>query len=86
MDELISRQAAIKRIDEALARVFTEPCGELILRNLPSAQPKQKPEKWVDDGDPLTWVCSECGYRVVRYNNTPYCPNCGADMRGEQDE
>ena len=37
--------------------------------------------KWIDDGDPLTWICSECGYRVARYNNTPYCPNCKVNMR-----
>ncbi len=34
------------------------------------------------------WKCSECGcvfedeYEKPTYN---YCPNCGADMRGEQD-
>lgn len=56
------------------------------VRMCEQAQPEQKLGKWVDDGDPLNWVCSECGYRVFRYNNTPYCPNCGADMRGEQDD
>lgn len=52
-------------------------------------QLKQKLGKWVDDGDPLSWVCSECGYRVARYNDTPYCPNCGVKMinlRGEQND
>jgi hypothetical protein len=52
-------------------------------------QSEQKLGKWVDDGDPLSWVCSECGYRVARYNNTPHCPNCGVKMinaSGEQDE
>lgn len=33
------------------------------------------------------WFCDICGYRVEKgqpmYN---FCPNCGADMRGEQDE
>ena len=37
--------------------------------------------KWEDDEeDPLTWRCSNCGYHVFRYNNTPYCHNCGAIM------
>ena len=40
MSKLIDRQAAIDRIDEALKRVFKEPCGEAILANLPSAQPE----------------------------------------------
>ena len=30
--------------------------------------------------------CSACGYPVSRWTgNTNFCPNCGADMRGEQD-
>ena len=28
--------------------------------------------------------CSECGFEGVPYWD--YCPNCGADMRGKQDE
>lgn len=42
-----------------------------------------KTGKWVDDGDPLMFTCGNCGYGVMRYNNTPFCPNCGADMRGD---
>lgn len=40
MDDLISRQAAIDAIDKALSRTFIEPCGEMILKDLPSAQPE----------------------------------------------
>ena len=29
------------------------------------------------------WQCSECNYRVERWNNTPYCPNCNAKMDGK---
>ena len=42
------------------------------------AEPKRG--KWVDDGDPLMLTCGNCGYAVMRYNNTPFCPNCGAKM------
>jgi len=28
--------------------------------------------------------CSECNYEL-RVNNTNFCPNCGADMRGEDE-
>ena len=33
------------------------------------------------------WMkCSACGYPVSRWTgNTNFCPNCGADMRGEQE-
>lgn len=33
------------------------------------------------------WFCDTCGYRVE--NGQPmynFCPNCGADMRGEQND
>ena len=51
-----------------------------IIKQLPSAEPERKKGKWIDD------KCSACGYRVEPWNNTPYCPSCGAYMRGEQDE
>lgn len=40
MSDLISREAAIERIDEALGRVIKGPCGEKILARVPSAQPE----------------------------------------------
>lgn len=33
--------------------------------------------RWVDDR------CTNCGYGVQPWNNTEFCPRCGADMRGE---
>jgi len=33
--------------------------------------------KWIND------QCSNCGYGVNPWNNTPYCPNCGAKMEKE---
>lgn len=44
--------------------------------------------EWIvcGDGDNVPWMCSHCGkttahkYKVM-YGN--FCPNCGADMRGE---
>ena len=31
------------------------------------------------------WECSCCGYGVSPWNNTPFCPNCGAKM-GDEDK
>jgi hypothetical protein len=63
------------------------------IRNLPSAQSKQKKGKWHRRFYPQVemMVCSECQEEfsydaetgVRDYN---YCPNCGAYMRGEEDE
>ena len=39
--------------------------------------------KWVSkEGVYGAAYCSECNYEL-RVNNTNFCPNCGADMRGE---
>lgn len=70
-----------------------------ILRDLPSAQPEQKQEKgkWIKKmsiiekeryilHDPV-WGCSCCNkeYDPVIAKMINFCPNCGADMRGEKD-
>ena len=66
----------------------------------PSAQPERKRGKWVfyEDRAPVwdiagekTWAraykCSECGFVhsvIEDFGQYAFCPNCGADMRGEQ--
>lgn len=65
------------------------------IENLPTARPERKKGKYIGteydgyaDGNPVyyEWKCSECGCifedEEPTYN---FCPNCGADMRGEQD-
>lgn len=62
----------------------------ILLNVLPSAESECKTGQWIQ----LTcdsaewWYCSECNGRVqmnpwAKYN---YCPNCGTDMRSEQNE
>ena len=34
----------------------------------------------------IKYRCSVCGEWVDQYENSAFCPFCGADMRGEQDE
>ena len=70
--------------------------------NCPPAPPERKKGKWVHGreiaremvGDAVAaifyegWQCSECKY-IVEEEREPlwnFCPNCGADMRGEQEE
>ena len=63
----------------------------IALKNMPSAEPERKTGKWIphedEDGEHYGDKCSECGeWYVMPYGKTNYCPNCGADMRGEQDD
>lgn len=57
------------------------------LEECKNVKPEQKKGKWIHNPDPMAgdgyWNCSECGYDA--YDCGKYCPNCGADMRGEQE-
>lgn len=73
-------------IDEALS----------IISNLPLVQPVQPERKrghWIDaypDIEPnpmfMYGICSVCGCEQAISNKLNFCPDCGADMRGEKNE
>lgn len=97
MSDLISRQDAIKELESGKDKKAKGEIGgfynQIIengiekLRELPSAQPERKTERWIYDGD--CYVCSECRSAYGWWADSQvsnYCPNCGTDMRGEQDE
>lgn len=96
MSDLISRQAAIDAISVALADLHNAYAvglirAQKIISELPPAQPERKTGKWkrkiVDSGFNADWICSECGWKTsLEEHGYNFCPNCGADMRGEQDE
>ena len=62
------------------------------LKELPSAEPKRIIGHWI----PVTngrggHECDQCheyapSYQSGKEHLSDFCPNCGADMRGEQDE
>ena len=48
---------------------------------------KERPKgRWISNGIPESILrgCSACGYTCGAYTFN-YCPNCGADMRGEEE-
>lgn len=65
------------------------------LMQLPSAQPERKKGKWIDEPiykqtmDGKTWdgftYCSECQEMHEYGYRSKFCPNCGAEMKGEED-
>ena len=85
MDDLISRKAAIDAFEDT---TFTKNEIRRRLSELPSAELKRG--KWEMKPDPFGFfdeipVCSECGCTTEMRGKTKYCPNCGADMRGESE-
>lgn len=103
MSDLISRQAAIDRINKQREHLQPEIypqdkigdaayriCAEFIKR-LPSAQPERKKGKWIDaiiaDTLPVI-VCDQCNtfFPLAFGASHNFCPNCGADMREEEQD
>ena len=94
--DTISRQAAIDAIDEIEAEVaegfgFEYEKWRKYFCDLPPAQPERIKGHWIEHDDGL--VACECSVCHEKYNlyeedvfERNYCPNCGAEMRGEQDE
>lgn len=78
MDDLISRAAAIEAIKPLL---YSGNCVSTLI-NMPAVDAVPVVHgRWVyEHDDPVLLPCSVCGYQVYRYNNTPYCPECGAKM------
>ena len=84
MDDLISRQAAIDLCDW-----YDNPSMHDDLEKLPSAQPERKKGKWIRVAG-MNERCSVCNqyFPLSDFTDRPFwinfCPNCGADMRGEE--
>lgn len=66
--------------DEIARRIATIIENEQDMRVILESADRPKGE-WIKNDD---FTCSECGYRMIvgdgAYN---FCPNCGADMRGD---
>ena len=98
MEELIRRSDAIKAIEPYLDYIEIIPlCGakpyvrEAVcgirskIKFIPTIEPKRG--EWIFNGNFCGLnhhKCSKCGKDEFRMSN--FCPNCGADMRGKDDE
>lgn len=91
MSDLINRQAVLDALD-----LLDEDWRNIMaykVEKIPSAEPERKKGKWIHDGRDfphgVDWIhCSVCGKKGINVpaDLTSFCPNCGADMRGEEDE
>ena len=85
MSDLISRQAAIKILHEALDaadQIADVPFGVYQnyrdkMNELPPAQPKRINGRWIPVGGAL-YQCDQCGAVSLERK---FCSECGADMR-----
>ena len=98
MDDLISRQAALDAIRSIKAITGTSDDTILLidkaeaqteLMMLPAAQPQRMKGRWIRDD--FGSFCESCGLyayldKFGEVWESNYCPNCGADMRGEQND
>ena len=90
MNDLISRQAALVAVKDALMAwsYMPEWRDEKILgaiAELPPAQPGPKRGRWIYKTDLITaptgyWECSECKEGRLLYEEN-FCPHCGAKMK-----
>lgn len=93
MDDLISRQAAIDIVmqycpdDDGSCSKAGADIREMLdeLEDMPSAQPERPKGEWMVSHipDSMLWECNQCGFDCGAHSFN-FCPNCGADMRGEQ--
>lgn len=88
MKDTIYRQQAIHAFDDA--GFCTHDYIVDVLKELPLARSEQKSGRWIAHeggkfvGFPyMHYECSQC--RAFEPTETNFCPNCGADMRGESD-
>ena len=89
MNDLISRRAAIKAIDDlpncynGYSDTYDKAYIIGVLEELPTIDPV-KHGKWIPvDEKNDAFDCSECDAMVLRRYN--YCPNCGARMDDDDD-
>lgn len=94
MNEIIYRQDAI----DSLANMYCKSDSEgyvWIIRSdawaeidaLPSVQLEEyKKGKWIEIKYTFHHKCSNCGWINNADSGYNFCPNCGADMRGKQNE
>ena len=99
--DLISRQKVLNTLDfadNALDEERTvEKYKELLTECIKVLPSVEKKGEWIESKERSGhWYCSICGgihtdpetgkWREIFDYKYPFCPNCGADMRGEADE
>lgn len=98
MSDLIKREDVVKEFGRVfgdlgltLFGVGGNDLAQVIANAIPSAERKGE---WILESGKIAsfWVCSECDFpatvadEINDIKHFNYCPNCGADMRGADDD
>lgn len=88
-NDLISRQAARSFVCNVYRAIGLTDNQMMALcegiKALPSVQPERKKGKWTNENGADGWNrCSVCDELAIDLFD--FCPNCGADMRGAEDD
>lgn len=70
---------------------YDKACIIGVIDEQPTIEPERKKGKWLHKSKQLAvlntawwYECSICGYHAFNGMRTDFCPNCGAEMRGEK--
>lgn len=90
MLEPIDRQAALAEIDDTIAGslqrsedVYIDKglmMARRLIEKLPTIDPEVRHGEWIPAKSTISSKCSACG--KYSPSESPFCPRCGADMRG----
>ena len=87
-DDCVSRQAAL----ECLEWHYPDALPATKIKELPSVKPERPKGEWITDDLSGIISCSRCGNDAPMETTgggqykSKFCPDCGADMRGEQNK